>query len=430
MATSENFHTGDAHVCCIIPDYMLQNIVDNKNAHPDARKSAEQTIAHTARMRARRQNASARPPAHRGSHAPIHSIIPPHVFQAIIDSPDASDDDKKRAEQNLASSSAFRLAREEASTSAQATRQEDVNRTIFDAQDSNHLPGNPILQEGDPAIQDISGNQVYDFFKKTLDFYFQVFQRDSINDEGLKLEGSIHFEKDPPNGYDNAFWDGQQMIFGDGDNQMFGSFTQSLDVIAHELTHGVTQYTAGLPYHKQAGALNESMSDVFGSMVKQFTNGQTVDQADWLIGAELLMPDIVAAGSRAIRDMANPGTAYTNTPFGNDPQPALMSNYVNLPDDDDPHNDSGGVHINSGICNKAFYLAATALGGNSWEKAGAIWYASLLDAQLHAYVQDPANFDSCFPVFANLTCDHALALFGSDVQAVIKKAWVDVGVLT
>jgi Zn-dependent metalloprotease len=222
------------------------------------------------------------------------------------------------------------------------------------------------------------------------------------------------------------------MVFGDGDNVMFGSFTKSLDVIGHELTHGVTQYTASLPYHQQSGALNESMSDVFGSMVKQFSLQQTADQADWLIGKELLMPDILAQGSRALRDMRAPGTAFKNTPFGDDIQPAHMRDYRDMPDDDDPHNDAGGVHINSGIPNHAFYLVATALGGSSWERAGPIWYASLLDRKLHDFANaaDGANFNNCFPFFANLTCNQALELFGSDVQATVRQAWVDVGVLT
>jgi Zn-dependent metalloprotease len=420
----------DGYVCSILPDYILQHVVDNKDAHPDARKSAEQTLAHTAHIRARRRNFSVRPVPHRGPAAPMHSIIPPHVFQAVIDSADASTDDKTLAQQNLTSSNDIRATRDAASTPTEPTHREHINRSIYDSQDSNSLPGTPIRQEGDPTIEDTNGDEVYDFFKNTLDFYFQVFQRDSIDDQGLPLIGSIHFSRDPPAGFDNAFWDTTQMIFGDGDNQMFGSFTQSLDVIAHELTHGVTQYTAALPYHKQAGALNESMSDVFGSMVKQFTRGQTVDQADWLIGAELLMPEIVKAGSRAIRDMRNPGTAYKNTPFGSDPQPAHMRDYVVLADDTNPHHDSGGVHVNSGICNKAFYLVATALGGKSWERAGMIWYASLLDPKLADFAQDPKNYDSCFAVFADLTVQHALALFGNGVGDVVQKAWVDVGVLT
>jgi Zn-dependent metalloprotease len=191
-----------------------------------------------------------------------------------------------------------------------------------------------IRSEGDPAIQDKNGDEVYDYFQNTLDFYFQALKRDSIGDQGFNLIGSIHYDDDRnPTGYDNAFWNGQQMVFGDGDGIMFGSFTKSLDVIGHELTHGVTQYTASLPYHRQSGALNESISDVFGSMVKQYTLKQIADEADWLIGKELLMPDILAQGNLALRSMREPGKAFKNTPFGDDTQPGHMQGYQDLPDD-------------------------------------------------------------------------------------------------
>jgi Zn-dependent metalloprotease len=287
-----------------------------------------------------------------------------------------------------------------------------------------------IRSEGDPAIQDKNGDEVYDYFQNTLDFYFLALKRDSIDDQGFNLIGSIHYDDDQnPSGYDNAYWDGHQMVFGDGDGVMFGSFTKSLDVVGHELTHGVTQYTASLPYHQQSGALNESISDVFGSMVKQYTLKQTADEADWLIGKELLMPDILAQGNLALRSLKEPGKAFKNTPFGDDTQPGHMQDYQDLPDDRE--NDAGGVHINSGIPNRAFFLVATALGGSSWERAGPIWYATLLDKKLRDYANAPdgANFASCFPFFAELTCTHALELFGSDVQATVRKAWVDVGVL-
>jgi Zn-dependent metalloprotease len=423
------------HVCGIIPDYLLHAIVDNKDAHPDARKAAETSLNRTAGLRATRENAPARPAASGSAPRPMQSILGPHIFQSIIDSDSASDADKARAQMNLDRSTAFRAARESAgaAAAAPAAAQEHLTRDIYDCQRKSDLPGVLIRKEGDPAIADQNGNEVYTYFGNTVDFYFQVFQRDSIDDQGMIVIGSIHYDDaDHPAGFDNALWDGSEMIFGDGDGVMFVSFTKSLDVIGHELTHGVTQYTAALPYHQQSGALNESISDVFGSMVKQYTLKQTADQADWLIGAEILAPAILAQGNRALRDMRAPGTAFKNTPFGDDMQPANMANYVNLPDDGDPRNDAGGVHINSGIPNHAFYLVATALGGSSWEQAGPIWYATLLDSTLHDYANAPdgANFNSCFPFFAQLTCDHALELFGSDVQAKVRQAWVDVGVLT
>ena len=121
----------------------------------------------------------------------------------------------------------------------------------------------------DPAV-----NQAYDNFGDTYKFYWEVLHRDSIDDQGMPIHGMVHFDTD----YNNAFWDGEgHMWFGDGDGTMFSDFTKSLDVIGHELTHGVTQYTANLAYSGQSGALNESLSDVFGSLVKQYALQQTAD---------------------------------------------------------------------------------------------------------------------------------------------------------
>src|SRR5436305_5152026 len=148
----------------------------------------------------------------------------------------------------------------------------------------------------------------------------------------------------------NAMWNGRQMIYGDGDGKLFNRFTSSLDVIGHELTHGVTQFTAGLDYSGQSGALNENISDAFGIMTKQWSLNLTVRESDWLIGASLLAPGINGKG---IRSMKEPGSAYDDPQLGKDPQPGHMRKYVETSED------NGGVHINSGIPNRAFYLAAS-----------------------------------------------------------------------
>src|SRR5262249_21444423 len=150
---------------------------------------------------------------------------------------------------------------------------------------------------------------------------------------------------------------------------IFGRFTVSVDVIAHELTHGITQHEANLAYEGQSGALNEHFSDVFGSLVKQYTKGQSAANADWLIGQGLLMPGIQG---EAIRSLKATGTAYDDPTLGHDPQPDHMDKYL------DTEDDNGGVHINSGIPNKAFYTLAVALGGNAWDQAGHIWYTTLI----------------------------------------------------
>jgi hypothetical protein len=192
---------------------------------------------------------------------------------------------------------------------------------------------------------------------------------------------------------------------------MFNRFTIAIDIMGHELAHGVTEHTAGLEYHDQPGALNESVSDVFGSLVKQWSLNQTADQADWLIGAGLLASSIKGV---ALRSMKAPGTAYDDFLLGKDPQPDHMSKYVVTT------SDNGGVHINSGIPNKAFYLAAIAIGGYAWEKAGHIWYQTLLDPRLSPTAQ--------FQDFANLTVEHAGKLFNESIQGMVIKAWRDVGI--
>jgi Zn-dependent metalloprotease len=227
----------------------------------------------------------------------------------------------------------------------------------------------------------------------------------------MRLDGYVHYGAS----FNNAFWDGSEMIFGDGDGVLFTDFTKSLDVIAHELTHGVTEFTAGLEYRNQSGALNESISDVFGSLVKQWAAGQTADQADWLIGAEIFTPDI---GADALRSMKNPGKAYNNPIFGRDPQPDNMNRYVTMPDTDE--GDHGGVHINSGIPNKAFYLTSVGIGGQAWEAPGHIWYAAV----------QASTSTTDFQEFADTTYLKAGQLYGSQgaEQQAVLSAWKEVGI--
>ena len=168
------------------------------------------------------------------------------------------------------------------------------------------------------------------------------------------------------------------MFFGDGDGKLLTETTAGIDVIGHELTHGVTQHEANLVYSGQSGALNESISDVFGIQVKQRALGQTVEESDWLIGAEIVGPEL----SPALRSMKEPGTANPH-----DDQPADMGGYV----------DGGDVHVNSGIPNRAFCVVATTLGGHSWEAAGPIWYASLCDPASRRRRRSPTSPSSlCF----------------------------------
>jgi Zn-dependent metalloprotease len=175
----------------------------------------------------------------------------------------------------------------------------------------------------------------------------------------------------------------------------------------------VTGSEVNLTYQGQSGALNESVSDVFGSLVKQHVLQQTADTADWLIGDKVLAPGIHGV---ALRSMKAPGTAYDDKTLGKDPQPADMSHYT------ETHQDNGGVHINSGIPNHAFYLLATAIGGNAWEKAGLIWYDTVCDRKM------PQT--ASFAVFAAHTAAHATQRFGasSTERKAVIDSWRKVGV--
>jgi Zn-dependent metalloprotease len=279
-------------------------------------------------------------------------------------------------------------------------------RTIFDAGHRNLRRATKVLRsEGEPPVPDRAADEAYDGLGLTYELYWRAFGRDSIDDAGMPLLGEVHFGRD----YPNAFWDGERMIFGDGDGRLFTGFTGAVDVIGHELTHGVIQDTLSLQYLGQAGAVNESISDVMGSLVKQHALGQRAEEADWLVGAGILGPLLEGV---ALRSLKAPGTA-----FAGDPQPAEMSGYVATAED------YGGVHTNSGIPNHAFYLAATAIGGFAWERAGRIWYETLVERE----VPPRAGFHA----FAEATLRSARRLFGhaSPEAEAVAEAWARVGVL-
>jgi Zn-dependent metalloprotease len=224
----------------------------------------------------------------------------------------------------------------------------------------------------------------------------------------MRLDSTVHYGKS----YNNAFWNGTQMVYGDGDGEIFQRFTKCIDVVGHELTHGVTQYEAALEYEGQAGALNESFSDVFGSLVKQYSLNQTADKADWLIGAGLFGRKVKGI---ALHSMKEPGTAYNDPILGKDPQPGHWKKYNRT------SSDNGDVHINSGIPNRAFYLTAIELGGYSWEKAGKIWYITLRDR-----LRESSDFHRA----ALLTFEVAGTLYrkGSEEQNAVQKGWHQVGI--
>ncbi len=352
------------------------------------------------------------------------SIAPPDILIQVAER-GRTREDRDAATRTLAASAALRARRglvrqmirqNLASVASLMPTSTGEQNTVYDVEGggSQQLPGTRERGQGDPTSDDIAVNQAWEGADETYRFYSDVLGRNSVDDRGMELVSSVHFGSD----FDNAFWNGTQMVYGDGSGRIFvkGGLTAAIDVIAHELTHGVTQYTAGLEYASQPGALNESFSDVFGSIVKQRALGQTVDQADWLIGSGIL-GTAFTKNKAALRSMKAPGTANDF-----DQQPSNMSEYVDLPDDDDPRHDHGGVHINSGIPNHAFYRVAMTLGGNSWDRAGKIWFHALTKV---------LQSDSDFHAAAEATVNAAAELFldsGEESDAV-QQAWKEVGVL-
>lgn len=285
-----------------------------------------------------------------------------------------------------------------------------LRRAIYDASNSYELPGKVVRREGDPAIGDAAVDEAYDGLGITYNFFWDVYGRNSIDDKGMQIDATVHYGQ----AYDNAFWSGKQIILGDGDGELFNRFTIAVEIIAHTLAHGIISNEVQLDYWQQSGSLNESLSDVFGSLVKQYALKQTADQADWLVGAGLFVSKVKG---NALRSLAEPGTAYDDQVLDKDPQPAHMSNYARMKDD------NGGVHLNSGIPNHAFYLTAKALGGYAWEKAGCIWYEAIRDKRLKPNAQ--------FHDFARITIDNARRLYGdkSDETKAVRDGWEMVGII-
>ncbi len=349
------------------------------------------------------------------SRHPAQCVVPPYLVEAIARN--GTPEQRDWAVRTLSLDATIRSQRVHALRQRGAAPwyagrlatgpQVEPQRTIYDAGQQESLPGRLVRAEGAAPSSDTAVNQAYDGLGSTFVFYRDVFGRDSIDDAGMPMLATVHFGA----GWDNAQWNGDQMVFGDGDGTLFGPFTASLDVIGHELTHGVTQYEAQLAYLDQSGALNESVSDCFGSMVKQYALGQTAERADWLIGAELILPDF---HGKALRSMKDPGTAYDDPVLGKDPQPADMSGYVTTAQD------NGGVHINSGIPNRAFALAALALGGSSWDRAGPIWYEALRDPRVQPHTR--------FVGFAQATLRAAQHSYDESVSTAVRGAWGEVGV--
>jgi Zn-dependent metalloprotease len=270
--------------------------------------------------------------------------------------------------------------------------------TVFNCKHGTTLPGVPVAAHGNDA----TSKRAFAETAAVAAFYEQVFGRNSVDGAGKTLMSSVHFSVR----YNNAFWNGTQMVYGDGDGDIFVDFTKASDVIGHELTHGVTQFSAQLEYSDEPGGLNESVSDVFGSMFRQWRRGETVDKADWLIGKEIIGPGAKARGFECLRDMSNPAAKHCLAP-----QPTHFSEFQSGMD----------PHESSGIPNLAFYGAAVAIGGYSWQKAGRIWYEALTGSGPQPNMK--------MKQFAQRTRKLAKTLFPRDpaTSGAVDKAWKAVG---
>ncbi|KAI0444211.1 metalloprotease [Xylaria telfairii] len=410
------------HVCSVVPPYLLTALAESEHNSEDIRKSARHCLDFSKSYITKRQRVFAElatPRGSRGVAAPRRNpgFVPENLLKHIADNDDVDEDTRASAKHDLEHIVGIQAKYQHAQgiTAEQQTllgKAKTTYRAVYNAhndQNEAHLPGTVVRVEGQKAVSDAAANQAYDNAGNVLSFYQDIFNWKSIDNKNENVISSVHFGKN----YENAFWDPEinQMVYGDG-HDFLGNFTNAVDVIGHELTHAVTEHTSPLDYIGQSGALNEHVSDTFGIMVKQRVQNEKADEADWLIGEECLMPGVKGV---ALRSMKAPGTAYNDPRFGKDPQPDNFKNYETIEED------NGGVHLYSGIPNKAFYLSSIAFGGYSWEKAGKIWWETMRSGQIAPRCT--------FIQFADATVDKAEELFGDEAAAIVRKAWNEVGVV-
>lgn len=345
-----------------------------------------------------------------GCRDPLHCFLPPYVLDRLAESPDPKV--RRLAVQAIARSATLRATRTVlASVQAMAAIPSPAGkrtRLVYDlaTRGTSFLPGKLVRSEGQTKRKDPAVNEAYDFAGATYDFYLKVYGRNSLDNRGMTLVSTVHLGKR----YVDAFWNGVQMAYGDGDGAIFLRFTKSIDVVGHELSHGVVSYTSNLEYHDEPGALNEHFADVFASLARQWRKKQTAKQADWLIGSEIMGPGVTAKCLRTMKGEL----AYEDDPIlGTDPQPKHLDDKYTGPDD------SGGVHLNSGIPNHAFHLLAMDLGGYAWERAGRIWYQAVQDL----------NPQSDFQQMVEKTELAAIAHYGhgSTEHQAVGRVWKAVG---
>lgn len=283
------------------------------------------------------------------------------------------------------------------------------NRSVWSTGETWDTPGTLLRDDDWPPCGDEDADRLWEMAGQTLEFLYDIYGWAGINGAATDLKCLVH------TGNVNAFWNGDLLTVGDGDGIYFSTFLADSTVVAHEIGHGIIQNTINLDYSGQAGALNESFGDIFGVLAEQYALGHDVHQADWLVGKGVFT-DIVQG--QAIRSLKSPGSAYDDPRLGRDPQPSTMAGYQNLA------KDNGGAHINSGIPNYAFYLAAMGVGGHAWEQVGRVWMDVVLQRLVHPKTH--------FVWFAEASVRAASNRFGPDslVRTSVEQAWRTVGVLS
>ncbi|CAN5564476.1 hypothetical protein BH11PSE7_BH11PSE7_13020 [soil metagenome] len=333
--------------------------------------------------------------------------VPRKLLQHLAET---SDDDRRRALSGQVQHSAKLLGQRASSGKDSASKKVGArpqHRQVFDGQGQTFLPGTLLRAEDASPARDTVANQAYDQVGIALRFFADVLERNSIDGKGMRIDTTVHYG----NAFANAMWTGEQMIVGDGDSRDVSGLANSLGIIAHELAHGITQHMikgglgvvqmAGQPptLKGEAGALNESFSDVCASMVKQWHAGENATAADWLVGEDILAP----GAGKAIRSLKDPGNMKLT--WRHDDQ---IKDYRRFKPTDDAHKASG-------IANYAFYLAAMEVGGHSWETLGPVW--------LHGF--DRLRARATFLDAAHATVAVAASLHGSGSRPhqAVKAGW-------
>src|ERR1051325_4220606 len=289
------------------------------------------------------------------------------------------------------------------------------NRKVYTANHGTTLPGTLLWQEGGTQTSDTTAQAAYNYAGNVYDYYKNVFARDSYDGVGGTLISSVHYSTN----YNNAFWNGSQMVYGDGDGVQFGPLSKALDVDAHELTHAVTERTANLTYSNESGALNEATSDILGNSCEAYSlNAGTPNSNTWKVGEDITTPG--TAGD-ALRYMNNP----TADGYSKDYYPERITGTA----------DNGGVHGNSGIANLAYYLMVmggshpraktsivvtplSATSSTSLDMAQRIWYRALT-----TYWTSSTGFSGA----RTGTVQAATDLYGATAAATVTAAWDAVG---